>query len=145
MSDSAIAECFGVFDKDNDGKVSADSLGACLRSLGKSPTNAELEELKTQVGKEFDLATLKSIYRKPIRTPNDLQKEMLDAFKALDKDGHGYIQEAELRQLLSTLGDYLSTAEVDELMKEVSVDSNGGISYTQFVDMIVNGYPVSSM
>eukprot|EP01132_Coremiostelium_polycephalum_P005095 gene5095-6339_t len=141
-----ISECFSIFDKDNDGKVSIEDLGAVLRSLGKSPTSAEIEALKTEVGtKEFDLNTLKTLYKgKPIKTPSDLNKEMLDAFKALDKEGHGTIQEAELRQLLTTLGDYLTTAETEELMKEVSVNSDGAISYQQFVEMLVNGHPLSN-
>jgi len=140
-----ISECFSIYDKDNDGKVSIEDLGSSLRSLGKNPTNAELKAIKDELGtKDFDLATLKAVYRKPIKTPQEQSKEMLDAFKALDKEGNGYIQEAELRQLLLNLGDSLTTPEVEELMKEVSVSSDGGISYDSFVDMIVNGYPLAS-
>ncbi len=69
---------------------------------------------------------------------------MLDAFKALDKEGNGQIQEAELRQLLLNLGDALTTPEVEELMKEVSVSVDGSINYESFVEMIVNGYPLAS-
>ncbi|KAK5583136.1 hypothetical protein RB653_004726 [Dictyostelium firmibasis] len=147
MSASAdqIQECFSIFDKDNDGKVSVEEIGGCLRSLGKSPTMGDIEALKTEIGaKDFDINTLKSIYKNPkIKTPQDQQKEMLDAFKALDKEGHGTIQGAELRQLLTTLGDYLSTAEVDELFKEISVDSTtGAVSYASLVNTIVTGYPL---
>jgi len=144
-SPEQIGECFAIFDKDNDGKVSIEDLGSALRSLGKNPTNTELKSLRDEIGgKDFDLATFKAVYRKPIKTPQEQQKEMLDAFKALDKEGNGYIQEAELRQLLLNLGDALTTPEVEELMKEVSVSSDGGISYESFVDLIVNGYPVTS-
>jgi calmodulin len=69
---------------------------------------------------------------------------MLDAFRALDKEGNGTIQEAELRQLLLNLGDALSSPEVEELMKEVSVSADGAISYESFVDMLVTGYPLAS-
>eukprot|EP01112_Ceratiomyxa_fruticulosa_P016404 TRINITY_DN494_c0_g1_i1.p1 TRINITY_DN494_c0_g1~~TRINITY_DN494_c0_g1_i1.p1 ORF type:complete len:149 (-),score=47.47 TRINITY_DN494_c0_g1_i1:330-776(-) len=144
-SSDQIAECFAIFDKDNDGKVHTDELGNALRSLGKNPTANELKAIKEELGiKEFDLNTFKAVYRKPIKTPHEQEKEMLDAFKALDKDGNGTIQEAELRQLLLNLGDALSTAEVEELMKEVQVSNDGGINYDNFVDMIVNGYPLSS-
>ncbi|EGC30402.1 hypothetical protein DICPUDRAFT_92983 [Dictyostelium purpureum] len=147
MSASAdqIQECFSIFDKDNDGKVNVEDIGACLRSLGKSPTSAEIEQLKTEIGaKDFDINTLKTIYKKPsIRTPQEQQKEMLDAFKALSKDGNNTIPEYELRQLLTTLGDYLTIAEVEELMKEIQVDNNGNINFNHFVDVIVNGYPLS--
>jgi len=140
-----INECFAIFDKDSDGKVSIDELGNALRSLGKNPTNLELKNITSELGsKDFDLQTFKAVYRKPIKTPQEQSKEMIDAFKALDKEGNGYIQEAELRQLLLNLGDALLSAEVEELMKEVSVSSDGGIAYESFVDMIVNGYPLAS-
>nr|P08053.1 RecName: Full=Myosin regulatory light chain; AltName: Full=Calcium-binding light chain [Physarum polycephalum] len=140
-----IQECFQIFDKDNDGKVSIEELGSALRSLGKNPTNAELNTIKGQLNaKEFDLATFKTVYRKPIKTPTEQSKEMLDAFRALDKEGNGTIQEAELRQLLLNLGDALTSSEVEELMKEVSVSGDGAINYESFVDMLVTGYPLAS-
>ncbi|GAM18738.1 hypothetical protein SAMD00019534_019130 [Acytostelium subglobosum LB1] len=146
-SNDQILECFTIFDKDNDGKVLIDELGPLLRSLGKSPTSTDLEAIKTELGnpRDFDINTVKTIIaKKTVKTPIDQQKEMLDAFRALDKDGHGTIQEAELRQILTTLGDYLSSADVDELMKEVDVNTDGAISYQKFVEMLVTGYPLST-
>ncbi|MFI0107857.1 EF-hand domain-containing protein [Streptomyces parvus] len=69
------------------------------------------------------------------------QKEMLDAFRELAKEGNGSVGEAELRELLLNLGDALDGDQVEELMKEVSVSADGGISYDSFVDMLVTGYP----
>ena len=57
---------------------------------------------------------------------------MLDAFKALDKDGTGKIDAAQLRQILATLGDVLSSDEIDNLFKEVSVGAEG-LDYAVFV------------
>jgi calmodulin len=34
-----------LFDKDGDGTISTNELGACLRSLGQNPTEQEVEEL----------------------------------------------------------------------------------------------------
>lgn len=93
---------------------------------------------------EFDLNQFKSIYRKPIKTPSEQSKEMVDAFRALDKEGNGSIQEAELRQLLLNLGDSLTNAEVEELMKEVPVSADGAINYESFVELLVSGYPLAS-
>eukprot|EP01133_Synstelium_polycarpum_P015305 gene15305-18125_t len=144
-SNDQITECFAIFDKDNDGKVIIDSIGDCLRCLGKSPTVAEVEAIKTSHGqRDFGATDLKTIYHNcTSKTPNEQQKEMLDAFKALDKDGNGSIAEAELRQLLTTLGDYLTTAEVEELMKEINVNTDGGINYNKFVEQIITGYPLT--
>jgi len=142
-----MQECFTIFDKDNDNRLSIDDLGPVLRSLGKNPTNAELKAIKDELNvKDFDIALLKQVYRKPIKAPSEQAKDMLDAFKALDKEGNGTIQETELRQLLLNLGDALSTPEVEEIMSEVTVSADGTINYDGFVDMIVTGYPtISSM
>jgi Ca2+-binding EF-hand superfamily protein len=54
----------------------------------------------------------------------------------------GGVQETELRQILGNLGDSLTTQEVNSLLREVKVGTDGGIDYTLFVDMLVNAYPV---
>lgn len=41
-----------------------------------------------------------------------------------DKEGHGFIGQGELRYVLTSLGEKLSDAEVDELLKGVSVNSS---------------------
>ncbi|MEV6080182.1 EF-hand domain-containing protein [Streptomyces sp. NPDC052069] len=74
----------------------------------------------------------------------DRQKAALDAFKVTGEEGTGSISESELRQLLLNLGDALSPAEVEELMKEVTVNADGTVSYESFVDMLVTGYPLAS-
>jgi len=145
VSNDQIQECFSIFDKDNDNRISIEELGPVLRSLGKNPTNAELNAIKDELkAKDFDIGTLKIVYRKPIKGPTDQSKEMLDAFKALDKEGNGQIQETELRQLLLNLGDALTSAEVEEIMNEVPISPDGSINYDAFVDMIVTGYPTAT-
>ena len=44
-----MQECFAIFDKDNDQRISIDELGPVLRSLGKNPTNAELNQIKQEL------------------------------------------------------------------------------------------------
>lgn len=68
---------------------------------------------------------------------------MQDEFKALDTDGTG-ITETQLRQLLMNWGSALTSPEVDELLKEVVVDSEGRVTYDAFNDMLVTGYPLAS-
>ena len=42
---SEFKEAFALFDKDGDGTISANELGAVLRGLGQNPTKSELDEL----------------------------------------------------------------------------------------------------
>jgi len=130
--------------KKKNGYLEKEILGTVIRALGKNPTEKELKELLDEVGNDkIDVARLKVLYRgKKLRSPPEQEKEMKDAFKALDKDNNGKIQEAELRQILGNLGDALNTQEVNLLMREAKVDVNGGVEYLAFVDKLVNGYPV---
>lgn len=69
--------------------------------------------------------------------PAGTRYEFINGFKVFDKDGSGYIPQGELRYVLTNLGEKLTDAEVDELVKGVDVDSNGRISYESFVDLIL--------
>jgi len=73
-----------------------------------------------------------------MKKPSDLDRDMRNAFVALDKDGTGQILEAELRQILGTLGETLTSEEVDMLMRDVDADDEGQIRYDKFVDMLVS-------
>ena len=51
-------------------------------------------------------------------------------FSLFDRDGDGYIDASELRYLLTTLGEKLTDAEVDEIIKDVDVDGDGRVNYS---------------
>jgi len=143
-SQEQIDECFRVFDAKKQGFLEKEQLGTVLRALGRNPTEKELKELYAEVGNDkIDLARVKTIYKtKRLRTPQEMDKELRNAFQALDRDNSGTIQETELRQILGNLGDALTTQEVNMLMQAVKVDANGALEYTAFVNTLINSYPV---
>jgi myosin light chain 6 len=55
-----------------------------------------------------------------------------------DKDASGFISSAELRHLLTTLGEKLSDEEVEQLLNNQE-DSQGNINYEEFVRLVMNG------
>jgi len=67
----------------------------------------------------------------------DSEEELREAFKVFDKDGNGFISAAELRHVMTNLGEKLSDAEVDEMIREADVDGDGQINYDEFVDMMM--------
>ena len=58
----------------------------------------------------------------------DSEEEIREAFKVFDKDGNGYISAAELRHVMTNLGEKLSEAEVSEMIREADVDGDGQVS-----------------
>ena len=56
-----------------------------------------------------------------------------EAFKVFDKDGNGFISAAELRHVMTNLGEKLTEDEVDEMIKEADFDGDGQVNYDEFV------------
>ena len=69
----------------------------------------------------------------------DSEEEIREAFKVFDKDGNGYISAAELRHVMTNLGEKLTDHEVDEMIREADVDGDGQINYEEFVKVSVSG------
>ena len=59
----------------------------------------------------------------------DPDDEMREAFRVFDKDGDGYISAAELKVVMMNLGEKLSDAEVDDMLKEADTNGDGRIDY----------------
>ncbi|KAJ8264762.1 hypothetical protein GJAV_G00154590 [Gymnothorax javanicus] len=61
----------------------------------------------------------------------DRERQLMEAFKALDKDGSGYINKAEVHELMKKLG--FNQIDVDEMMKAMDVDGDGRLCYGEFI------------
>lgn len=45
------------------------------------------------------------------------------------QDGNGYISAAELRHVMTNLGEKLTDEEVDEMIREADIDGDGQVNY----------------
>jgi len=54
----------------------------------------------------------------------DTEEELIEAFKVFDRDGNGFISAAELRHVMTNLGEKLTDEEVDEMIREADVDGD---------------------
>ena len=52
-----------------------------------------------------------------------------EAFRVFDKDGNGFISAAELRHVMTNLGEKLTDEEVDEMIREADIDGDGQVNY----------------
>lgn len=59
----------------------------------------------------------------------DSESEIREAFKVFDKDGNGFISASELRNVMLSLGEKLTDAEVDEMIREADKDGDGQVNY----------------
>jgi len=59
----------------------------------------------------------------------DKEEEIREAFRVFDRDGTGMISAAELRHVMTNIGEKLSDQEVDEMIREIDVDRDGQVNY----------------
>ncbi|KAL6056317.1 Calmodulin [Balamuthia mandrillaris] len=133
-------EAFSLFDKDGDGKITSKELGTVMRSLGQNPTEAELREMIQEVDTDnngtIDFPEFLTMMARKMQDAEG-EDEIREAFKVFDKDGNGQISAAELRHVMTNLGEKLSEEEVNEMIREADVDDDGMINYEEFVKMMM--------
>ncbi|KAF4316304.1 hypothetical protein G195_010244 [Phytophthora kernoviae 00238/432] len=141
-------EAFSLFDKDGDGTITTKELGTVMRSLGQNPTEAELQDMINEVDADgngtIDFPEFLTMMARKMKD-TDSEEEILEAFKVFDKDGNGFISAAELRHIMTNLGEKLTDEEVDEMIREADIDGDGQINYEEFVKMMMSNSLLSNM
>lgn len=141
LSDDQVAsmkEAFTLFDTDGDGRIAPSELGILMRSLGGNPTQAKLKEIVAQenLTTPFDFPRFLDLMSKHMK-PEPFDRQLRDAFKVLDKESTGFVSVADLRHILTSIGEKLEPAEFDEWIREVDVGSDGKIRYEDFISRMV--------
>merc|ERR1712154_82152 len=113
-------EAFSLFDKDGDGTITTKELGTVMRSLGQNPTEAELQDMINEVDADgngtIDFPEFLTMMARKMKD-TDSEEEIREAFRVFDKDGNGFISAAELRHVMTNLGEKLTDEEVDEMIR----------------------------
>jgi len=132
-------EAFSLFDKDGDGLITTKELGTVMRSLGQNSTEAELRDMINEVDSDtngtIDFHEFLNVMDRKMKD-SDSEEEIREAFKVFDKDGNGFISAAELRHVMTNLGEKLSDEEVEEMIREADLDGDGQVTYDEFVTMM---------
>lgn len=63
------------------------------------------------------------------RHEKNTEDEIIDAFTVFDKEGNGYISAAELRHVMTNLGEKLRDEEIDEMVRAADMNGDGQINY----------------
>ncbi|KAK6159002.1 hypothetical protein DH2020_006316 [Rehmannia glutinosa] len=152
---SEFKEAFSLFDKDGDGLtlffcqfmlhnflccITTKELGTVMRSLGQNPTEAELQDMINEVDADgngtIDFPEFLNLMARKMKD-TDSEEELKEAFRVFDKDQNGFISAAELRHVMTNLGEKLTDEEVDEMIREADVDGDGQINYEEFVKVMM--------
>ncbi|KAK4748562.1 hypothetical protein SAY87_015148 [Trapa incisa] len=110
---------------------SCDPLAAIPPRPSSSPSFAE-ESLTSP----FDFNRFLDLMSKHLKA-EPFDRQLRNAFKVLDKDSTGFVSVADLRHILTSIGEKLEPAEFDEWIREVDGGSDGRIRYEDFIARMV--------
>ncbi|KAM9660306.1 calcium-binding protein 2 isoform 1-T1 [Trichechus inunguis] len=132
---------FQEFDRDRDGYIGYQELGACMRTLGYMPTEMELIEISQQIsGGKVDFEDFVELMGPKLleETAGMIGvRELRDAFREFDTNRDGRISVGELRAALKVLlGERLSQREVDEILHDMDLNGDGLVDFEEFVRMM---------
>uniref|UniRef100_A0A674PLZ2 Myosin, light chain 1, alkali; skeletal, fast n=1 Tax=Takifugu rubripes TaxID=31033 RepID=A0A674PLZ2_TAKRU len=130
-------EAFGLFDRVGDNKVAYNQIADIMRALGQNPTNKEVTKMlgnpntEDMANKRVEFEGFLPMLQTIINSPNKAGfEDYVEGLRVFDKEGNGTVMGAELRIVLSTLGEKMNEAEIDALMAGQE-DENGCVNYEE--------------
>ena len=125
-------EMYILFDKEDKGYLTLDELKKYLQAVGVLITNKELykmlEEFDPDKIRQFSFEKIWNNFKDYKVISND---EIIDAFKAFDKNGK--ISKEELKYVMTNLGDKIKEEDADKLLSNFQVDDQGNLDYKEFL------------
>ena len=111
-----------------------------MRSLGQNPTEAELQDMVKEVDVDgsgtIEFSEFLNLMARKMKD-SDSEEQLKEAFRVFDKDQNGFISAAELRKVLTNLGEKLTDDEIVEMIREADADGDGQINYKEFVKVMM--------
>jgi len=137
-----LKKAFDMFDKDKKGSIETTVVATILRTLGQSFVESELKELILEIdvdgSGELDFDEFLTLTSRFLVEEDSeaMQEELREAFRMYDKEGNGYINVRDLREILRALDDKLTEDELDEMITEIDTDGSGTVDFEEFMEMM---------
>jgi len=141
MEEEDYAEAFNHYAKNS--RLGPHELRELMKYLGYNPTDSEIKALMRRegAGSGIDAVDYNDFCRIMREQVNNVagDEHLIQCFSVLDRVDNGYVSAAEFRHLMLTLGDRFTEDEVDELLREAEIDSDGQFNYREFVKNKMSG------
>ncbi|KAL4234791.1 Calmodulin-3 [Mactra antiquata] len=129
-----LQEAFVLFDKNRDGMISKEELGAVLYALGQRPTVMEVQALIRSVDLDksgtIDFDEFVKMFSAQLTI--DPEQELHEVFCIFDENGDGFICADELYEMLRKLGEHITKSEAHKMIHEADINRDGKVDYKEF-------------
>lgn len=134
-------ETFTMYDKKGEGTLTPKDLPNLMRACGLNPTNAEIQATIEDMDEELEglinFETFSKMMLANIKD-EDPEEKIREAFKVFDMEGNGFMEAAELREVMTSLGERLTEEEANDLIKEADNDNDGMVNYEEFIGTLLS-------
>ncbi|XP_019616305.1 PREDICTED: calmodulin-like protein 3 [Branchiostoma belcheri] len=134
---------FEKYDVNQDGTMCSKELEAALKDMEISASPEFLKEIMAQYDKDKNGSLEFHEFKKVIADMKAIQvatvADVRDLFKSFDKDGSGYIEKAELREVLTVLGVGNDEHTVQAMIAAADTNNDGRVSIIEFSRIIGHG------
>lgn len=137
-------EAFMIFDEDKDGRLNQEQTNLALMCLGYELSNTELNEMFMEYGSNKNNLTQSKMdfsafmeYLNHRSKEVDIEDELMECFKSVDKDNDGKVSVKELKYVMLTLGENFSEEEISEMIEQINPGGEGYFSYQDFIRILL--------
>ncbi|CAF0895857.1 unnamed protein product [Didymodactylos carnosus] len=127
-------EAFLLFDDRGDERIPKQLFGEVVRAVGLNPSEANIKgTIQGIKGDRISFEEFIPLYESLAKKKDNMnENELIEGLKVFDKEQNGLMSSAELRHLLTNLGERLNDDEVEQLLAGVE-DKNGNVNYEEWI------------
>ena len=127
----SLRQAFDAFDTSNNGTISMGEFKDAMKKVKNQISDEEIENIfnSIDVGADGEIHYLEFLAATLQAHGRITEERLAEAFDRIDSDDSGVISKQNLRELLGT--DY-SDKKIDEMLKEVDMNNDGGITFDEF-------------
>ncbi|KAI0219184.1 putative calmodulin-like protein 2 [Lamellibrachia satsuma] len=144
-------EVFERFDPTCTGRISVADAITALNSMGIACDSTDVKDHSSTGNGTIDFKEFLAMMKRsakytnfPERRKKTLEKEMRTAFKVFDINGDGLIDNSELKLTMESLGETVTTSDVQAMIQAADRDGDGKIDYEEFIRMMCNSNMVGN-
>merc|ERR1711876_168489 len=129
-------DCFKLMDINKDGTLDKNDLRGAFDNIGVLMSESELDDLIGEVGGPCNVMGMVNMFQEKMAGgDNDSDELILQAFMAYDQGGKMDVK--MFQHALSTWGDKMSKAEIDDIFEQFDIDEDYFVKTKEVVGLFV--------